>query len=456
MAGLLAARVLSSHFEKVYLVERDLLHDEPESRKGQPHTAHLHALLSQGLHIMHSYFPDLLDALRQVGAPVIDPALHMRWFLHGGYRARFRFGMDGVYVSRTCLEWLIRQRVLTLANIEVLDGHVVQHLVTDARKEQVIGVQVTQPQKAVPPQTLLADLVMDASGRGSRSPSWLADLGYPKPQENRVTCGTGYTSRIYRRNPADKDTHDWLFITPDAPREQRGGGAFPIEGDRWMVSLGGWHGSHAPHDEAGFLAFAQSLPAPDIANLISRSEPLSGFFGYKYPYSQRRRYEKLSRFPQGYLLLGDAIASFNPLYGQGMTTAALQAAVLDKLLGEREGKLQNIAQPYFRQVARLIDTPWRTAVSEDFRFPQTVGKKAPGTDLINAYVTMIHRATHTDAEVGKAFFRVMNMIDVPGSLFHPSFVWRVLRNTLGKPPRLRPTNFLPPKKATFGTEIPKE
>jgi hypothetical protein len=213
----------------------------------------------------------------------------------------------------------------------------------------------------------------------------------------------------------------------------------PIEGERWIVSVGGWHGDHAPADEAGFVAFAKSLSAPDIYNIVSTRTPVSDIIVNKFPASQRRRYEKLTRFPEGYLVLGDAACSFNPLYGQGMTTASLQASELDKLLRERDGRIERIARPFFKRIGKIIDIPWQMTTAEDFRFPETKGKKELGTDFINAYVTQVHRCSHHDPVVGAAFLRAMNLIEAPTSLFHPRILWRICRGLFVKQPVLKPT-----------------
>ena len=439
MAGLLTARVLSDHFQQVILVEKDRMNSSPESRKGQPQTRHLHGLLARGFQILCHYFPDLPQRLKAEGANIVDIAETMRWYCYGGYRSRFSFGMEGVTTDRTFLECQVRKSVTELPNVKVLDGSGVIGLVTKENRQRVTGVEVKQDDgKQKKTLNLQADLVIDCSGRGSHSMKWLAELGYSKPPESVVNCGTGYATRLYHRNQEELDSKDWIFITPEAPKERRIGGAFPIEGNRWIVSLGGWHGDHAPKDEAGFLEFARSLPAPDIYNLIHRSRPVSDISVYKYPASIRRHYEKLNRFPEGYLILGDSLCSFNPLYGQGMTTAALQAAALDKILQEKGGFRDGMSETYFKCVAGIIDIPWQTAVGEDFRFPETKGKKAPGTDLINAYIAKVHRATHHDPVVGSAFLKVMNMIETPTSLFHPRILWRVLfpkKPKMDLPPR---------------------
>ena len=434
VAGLLTARVLSNHFEQVIILERDAVNSQPEPRKGQPQARHLHGLLATGLQVMTRYFPDLPQALQDNGAIMADFAESMQWWAFGGYRKRFKMGVQATLMSRPLLEHLVRERVLALPNVSLIDNCAVLGLATDTVKplaagisgKQIHGVEVEYRDGRQPNETITANLVVDCTGRGSRSSQWLQELGYDAAPESKVTVNVGYATRVYRRNAADPRGRNWILVTPEAPKENRFGGLFPIEGDRWICSMGGWLGDHAPLDEAAFLEFAHSLPAPDIYNIIRQAEPISEVMPHKFPHSLRRHYEKLRLFPAGYLVLGDAISSFNPTYGQGMTSASLQAAELDALLANRSS-LEGLAQAFFQRAAKVIDTPWQLAVGEDFRFPQTSGTKPPGTDFINRYVAKVHRATLHDEVVGEAFLKVMNLMAPPPSLFHPRIVWRVLR-----------------------------
>jgi 2-polyprenyl-6-methoxyphenol hydroxylase-like FAD-dependent oxidoreductase len=433
LGGLLTARVLSKHFDRVTIVEKDRVDLRPESRPGQPQTRHLHALLATGLNVMSDYFPDLPQALVAHGAIVNDFAESMRWYSYGGYRAQFKIGFNITTMSRVLLEHLVRERVLALPQIELLDRATVKQLVatptsedrSDAPNRRVIGVIVAPQDNTGQPTTLSADLVVDVTGRNSRSSQWLQDLGYVPPPESEVIVNVGYGTRIYRRDPEDPRSQTWILSTPEAPHQKRFGGMFPIEGNRWLVSIGGWHGERTPLDDLGFLEFARSLPSADIYEAICACEPLSEIIPHKFVSSRRRHYERLNRFPAGYIVLGDAIASFNPTYGQGMTVAALEAAELDRLLSADRSD-DRLAATFFDRVAKIIEIPWQLAVGEDFRFPQTTGTKPFGVEILNHYVKRLHQATLRDRVVSDALFKVMNLINPPSTLFHPQIVWRVL------------------------------
>jgi 2-polyprenyl-6-methoxyphenol hydroxylase-like FAD-dependent oxidoreductase len=460
IAGLLAARVLADHFERVTLIERDPFLADIQTRKGVPQGHHVHGLLARGLEIMTALFPGLENELVTGGAVAGDIAGDTRWYHFGGYKFQFDSGFVGLLMSRPLLEWHIRRRVLALPNVAMIQECAVDHLLASADRARVTGVALRRRSRGADLEHLSADLVVDASGRGSQSPAWLSALGYDKPAETAITIGVCYTTRIYRRRPNDLVGARAAIIGPRPPEEKRLGVMFPIEGDRWMVTLGGWLGDHAPTDEQGFLEFARSLPAPDIYNIISRAEPLSDPVAYKFPSNLRRHYERLERFPAGYLVLGDAICSFNPAYGQGMTASALQASALDIALRERAGELNNLARRFFKRAAKVIDIPWMAAAGEDFRYPQVEGVRPPGINLINWYGAKLQLATHRDPEVYRAFLYVMNLMRPPTSLFHPRVVCRVLWNDLFAPVsggqgRLRSRRRIPQLPSKTGSTVSK-
>jgi 2-polyprenyl-6-methoxyphenol hydroxylase-like FAD-dependent oxidoreductase len=429
LAGLLAAKALSNHFQQVTIIEKDPVQDQAESRPGQPQTRHLHGLLTTGLNIITDYFPDLPQALVEQGAVICDPMLNTRWYTYGGYRQQFATGLSAVTMTRPLLEHLIRQRVLALPQVELIDHTTVKELLTTPDHSQIKGVLIAQQGGKAAARPLAADLVIDAMGRNSQTPKWLQELGYDSAQESRVEVNVSYATRTYRRDPKAPLGQTWLINTPEAPKEDRFGVMFPVEGDRWIVSVGDWHGHGAPTDESGFLAFVRDLPSPEIYEILRQAEPLSAIIPFKYGFNQRRYYEKLHRFPEGYLVLGDAVCSFNPTYGQGMTVAALESVELERLLAANIAP-ERLAHRFFQRIAKVVDVPWQMAIGEDFRHPQTTGAKPMGVDLLNRYVAWVHRATLRDVVVGEAFFKVMNLITPPISLFHPRILWRVLSRGL--------------------------
>ncbi len=433
MAGLLTARALSAHFDRVTLLERDAVHPGPESRKGQPQTRHLHALLASGLQVVSSYFPDIVEALQAGGAVILDAAETMRWHTYGGYRKPFHLGMPVALMSRPFLESLVRQRTLDLPNVRLIDECAVQDILVSADGGRVLGVQIERRTEQNQISLLEANLVVDCSGRASRAPLWLETHGFPAPSESEVKVDVGYATRVYRRDPADPRGRQWFIYTPQGPAETRFGGAFPVEGDRWILSVGGWGGDHAPVEADKFLEYIRAFPMPDLYAIASRAEPVSDVIPYKFPSSLRHHYEKLVRFPDGFIVLGDAICSFNPTYGQGVSSAALQVAELDELLSQRGGRLAGLAAEFFPRAARIIDTPWQMAVGEDFRFPTTSGPKPQGIDLINRYTALVHRATQVDAEVCRTFLAVSNLLAPPSALMAPRMLLRVLRANLARP-----------------------
>jgi 2-polyprenyl-6-methoxyphenol hydroxylase-like FAD-dependent oxidoreductase len=425
IGGLLTARMLRNHFEKITILEKDTVNDFPESRKGQPHTKHLHGLLPAGLNVMLQYFPTLMYELKQAGAMIIDFAESMQWFTHGGYRKSFNMGMPAVFSSRPLLEQVIRKNVLNTPGIELRDNITVKKLITTEDTTTVVGVE-TELKDEKQSSFLYSDLIIDVSGRGAKTFQWLKEMEYDVPPVSEVKINIGYATRLFERDANNPNSKKWFFNTPVAPFEYGSGGAFPIDGNRWIVTLSGWHGKYPETDEQSFNEYARNLSANDVYNIVSTCKPVSDISQYKYASSLRKHYEKLNRFPVGYLVLGDAMCSFNPIYGQGMTSAALQVKALDELLQTGIADIK-LSKAFFSKAAKIIDIPWRLSVGEDFRYTETTGPKPAGVNLINKYVSKVHKATLKDKVVCEAFLKVMSLLKSPTSLFHPKIFWRVMR-----------------------------
>ncbi len=420
MAGLLAARALSEQFEQVTILERDHFPPLGQQRKGVPQGRHAHGVLAQGARIFEAFFPGLTQELLEQGALGGDIIQDCYWYQNGGFHAQFDSGLKGLLLSRPLLEGSIRQRVLSLGNVEALSGISVRGLLGE--NGRVVGVKLDSNDL----YELRADLVVDASGRGSQAPKWLEDLGYPRPPQEEVRIDLAYATRIYRRRPQDFGGKDGFVIGSNAPLK-RGGVVLHLEGHRWIVTLAGFLGDYPPTDERGFLEFARTLPVPDIYNLIKEAEPLSEIGTYRFPGSQRRRYEKLARFPQGFLVMGDAMCSFNPIFGQGMTVAASQARLLLEVL---KAGSENLAQRFYKKAAVLVDSPWSIAVGADLSYPEVEGPRSPMVNFINWYVAKLHIAARHDPALVLAFQKVANLMAPPPSLLVPGTALRVLWGNL--------------------------
>lgn len=419
IAGLLAARVLSAYFDRVTIVERDQLPAGAAARKGVPQGRHGHGLLAGGYQAIAQLLPGIGAEWVAAGGLPCDVIGDFRWYGPGGYKAKFQSGLGGVLLSRPLLEAVIRRRVLALPNISLYQASVHDLLATPDRR-RVIGVQLEGG------VTLSADLVVDAAGRGSRSLVWLEALGYAKPTEEVVSINVGYATRMFRRKPTDLDGDLGAAIAPVAPQQTRAGFIVPVDRDRWLVSLGGWLGDHPPLDPAGWLAFARTLGTPALYDLVKEAEPLGDIVVHKVPANVRRRFEQLTEAPAGFLVTGDALCAFNPVYGQGMSVAALEAVALDECLAA-DGDLQTLHQHFFARAAKVIDIPWLMTTGEDFRYPAVQGKRPLGTRFLHRYLDRVHQvATHNEV-VCRAFFDVANLLKPPSTLFQPAILWQVLK-----------------------------
>jgi 2-polyprenyl-6-methoxyphenol hydroxylase-like FAD-dependent oxidoreductase len=427
MAGLTAARVLADAYQRVTVLERDALPATAAHRKGVPQSRHAHGLLAGGRAALEELFPGLTDELVANGALTGDLQADTRWYNQGLRLCPGPSDLRALAVSRPLLEQCVRDRVRVLGNVRLVDRCDAAGLVGTPDGRRVCGVRVIRRTDGSAEEMLEADLVVDATGRGSRSPVWLEELGYPRPAEEEVRIGIAYASRIYRRRPNHLDA-DRAAVIAATGEHQRGGVLLSMEGDRWIVTLFGYLGQRPPTDPDGFTAFAATLPAPDIFEVICDAEPLGEVLPTRYPASVRRRYEQLDRFPEGYLVTGDAVCGFNPVYGQGMSVAGLQALALRECL--QDGPAAGLATRFFARVARIVDIPWGIAVGSDLRFPGVQGARTAKVRFVNAYLARFHLSAAADPVLGRAFLRVVNLMDRPESLLRPALALRVLGGNL--------------------------
>ncbi|MFF2542631.1 FAD-dependent oxidoreductase [Kitasatospora sp. NPDC058063] len=425
IAGLLAARVLSESYPRVVIVERDKILGVRGPRRGVPHGNHAHGLVARGHQIMESLFPGLTDELIAAGVRPGDFSNDIQWYFNGLRLSPARTGLPSVPATRPVLEYHLRERVRALPEVSFLEEHDIVAPVTDASGHRVTGVRVQARTPGAEEQTLSAHLVVDTTGRGSRTPRWLADLGYQAPPEERIEIDLAYTTRHYRleKDPFDSD----IAIIPAAtPSHPRGAFFYRVPGDDNQVELSvtGLLGDHPPTDPEGFHAFVRSLPVPEIYEAIRDAEPLDEPLRFRFPASVRRDFHRLERFPAGLLVMGDAICSFNPAYAQGMTSAALQALVLRR---HAAGRRLPRPQAYFRDIAREIRSPWSFAAVTDLGYRGVKGKRNLQTALVNRYAALAQRAAVHDPRVTDALVRIAGLVASPQSLMRPRTLLRVLR-----------------------------
>jgi 2-polyprenyl-6-methoxyphenol hydroxylase-like FAD-dependent oxidoreductase len=433
VAGLLAARALSETFDRVVVIDRDTLPDEPVARRGAPQGKHLHGLLASGSAALDVLFPGFEDELVAAGGLSGDIQSSLHWYIEGHLLKPDPSGLHGVAISRPLLELKIRQRVAALPGVEIIDNSDVLNLVTSDDRRTVTGVGVMPRLDGAAAWTIEAVLVVDASGRGSRAPAWLEDLGYQRPPEDVMSVDTTYVTWSYRREPHHLDGRSGTSVSA-YPGSPCSGFLLAQENDMFILTLGGIFGEQPPTGDEDQLAFVSAFPCQDFAEFLPTAKKVGEPIKTHYPRSVRRHYEKLDRFPQGFLVIGDALASFNPVYGQGMSIAAKQAILLRDVLATQPS---DPARDFFHGAAKLVETPWTIATGSDMRFPEAEGNLPLAKRLLNRYFSQLYRAAESDAIVARAFLRVLNLMDPPERLLSPSVAARVIRSLLSGAGRAR-------------------
>jgi len=419
MAGLATARVLTDHFESVTVLDRDPLPEGTGPRKGVPQGRQAHALLSGGSRAIAELFPGIMEELVADGAELIE-FNGGSWYQADGYRAECLVVRQVVSASRPFIEAGVRRRVAALGHVTIETGHAVETLLHAG--DRVTGVKVFDGTTS---RDIVADLVVDCSGRASHGALWMEDLGYQAPDTVEVRCDVRYASVILPRRQGDLDK-TFSVVIESPPHGKRAAFLLPIEGDRWIATITAGYGAEAPTDEASFRAAAASLPSLEIHQVLQGLDQLGPVATHRLISSKRRRYERLRDVPAGFLALGDAICSFNPLYGQGMSSAVLQAVALGECLQGSEND-QALVRAFYRRAAKVIANPWQIAVGSDFAYPETTGPKPAGTDLVNRYITRVLRAAQVSPEVNTAMILVQNLLAPPSSLMRPSMMRAVRR-----------------------------
>jgi 2-polyprenyl-6-methoxyphenol hydroxylase-like FAD-dependent oxidoreductase len=438
LAGLFAAAAASAAGARTTIIERDVLPEHPSPRKGVPQSRQPHVLLHRGLLAAEELLPGVRQDLLNHGAVPFDTGT-VAWLGEYGWLPTWIPAYETVSATRPLLEHVVRQRVNQLEGVAIHEGVRVTELSRDARRWQLMCEDAT---------TVQADLVIDASGRGSRLPQWLGELGVPVSEPVIVDARLGYACRVYRA--LEKSPIEIAVVIAATPQTGRGAVAIPVEDGHWLiqaVGYGDWRPSRVPEEFDEFLA---TLPDPAVSDLTQHLEPISDIAIHRQTGNRRNRYERARVWPAGLLAVGDAYCSFNPVYGQGITVAACQAVLIREALKRDRtpaGHGPMETRWLQRRVAAVADVPWSVATAEDLRHPSSAGSQSSLQRLMGLWTGRQARLiAHGERSAYLAFLRVYHLMAGPITLFNPAVVAATCRAAVrGMPepnPRPRALNAL--------------
>lgn len=421
IAGLFAARAAADAYDEVVIVDRDVIRDVDGIRRGCPQGKHINGLLAAGQQAMERLYPGITEEIFADGVPTGDLAGNVRWYFKGRRIVQQVAGLTCVAATRPKLEYHVRRRTLDTPNVSVQEQVDILGLVTADGHGRVTGVLLQRAGED--PFALPADLVIDATGRGSRTPAWLREWGYGEVPETSKRIGLTYVTQHYRMR---KDHHGPdLSINPVAnPDVPRGAIFTKTDGDRIELTTYGLLGDAPPTDQEGLYAWLATLGTRDIYHAVQDADPLDEPVAFRFPHTMRRHYEKMDRLPHGLLVTGDAMTCFNPVYAQGMSVAAMGALVI----GDH---LHTGADPdpvlYFRDLARrVIDQPWEMTNTVDLGFDGVEGERTPAVRAQQLFLSLVQDAATVDGAVTAAYMRTAGLVDPPTALSTPRMLARIL------------------------------
>jgi 2-polyprenyl-6-methoxyphenol hydroxylase-like FAD-dependent oxidoreductase len=410
IAGLCAAAALAKNFDRVTVLERD---PEPGNvaRRGVPQGSHVHALMQRGQRIIEALLPGTFERLHADGAQQVDFGSAFRWFQFGGWKKKCESGIEVWLQTRPLLEHHIRESLRRSSNVELRFDSSIDEPIHEHGRVRAVRMRDGE--------LIEADLVVDATGRGSRSAGWLEQWGYGRVKEQQVDVGLAYSTGTFEL-PANRRLEGPLAVYHLPPDNPRCSLASPVEGNRVLITLAGYHGNHPPTDLAGFQAWARGLLQPDIAELLDQATLIGELRRFNYPTQVRRCYGAMLRLPNNYLVMGDAMCSFDPTFGQGMSVAAIQAEALTKL---RPGMTTRRWQ---RKLARITLLPFSMTANEAHRWAETTGWEPPLARPQRWVIARVFEAACSDVFVYRRLLEVMHFMRPPTDLFTPRIITRLL------------------------------
>ena len=429
MAGLCTARVLSDHFDTVTVLDRDTCPDGAFERAGVPQSRHVHALLVRGRQELNRLFPGFDALMLERGAHEIDFGSDFATLRSWGWERCHPTGMITLFASRNLIEATVRELFHKLPNVDLREQTSVTGLGMTATGRPHIDTVHVVPRAAGEPTSIQADLVVDASGRASKAPDWLQELGITPPHETIVNAHTGYSSRWYQA--PDQLPKEWwwkgIWLDLKLPEQPLAGVLFPVEHNRWIVTLAGVSKHYPPKDEDEFTAALSQLRSPVLADAVRVAKPISSVYAYRKMANRFRRYEKWTARVDGFIAVGDSTCAFNPVYGQGMTTGTLSAGTLDECLKKYGPTHPELSRHFFKAQARVQADPWGLATGADFSLPETEGDRPRGARIVGPYMNALFMAAIEDMTLRRHVGEVLQMLKPPSSFFTPAVMGRIAK-----------------------------
>lgn len=417
IAGLLAARVASDYFDEVIVIERDKEPTEAIPRKGVPQGHHIHVLLNKGEEILEELFPGIRARLTDSGSVKCTLGKDVKWYLAGKWMPSFEGGMVTFFQSRPLLEHIIRSSVNAIGNVRFLYTHRVETYNIDETNTVFRSVVVMDTVTGIC-EAMTADLFIESSGRGSQFHRVLENLGQSAVKESCVGVDFAYSSGVFEIDKSVELDRSAILVYPKAPEETRAAAMIPIEEGKWLATAAGYSGDHPPVEPKAFLNYIGSISQPHIYEKLKKGRLVGDLKQFKFKSGVRRHYEKSTSQIQGMLVVGDAICSANPFFGQGIAVAAQEAKVLEDLLRENGPRSLNwsstVIRGYYRRISKILDISWGLAIGEDLKYPTTTGNKPFGYAASRFLKDRI--MSSNSPEVAKQFYRVMHFVEKPKSL----------------------------------------
>jgi len=400
-SGLITARVLSDFFDEVLVLEKDQPQQGIAARKGVPQGTHVHGLQGHALHLLNHYYPGIEADLIAAGAASLDFSKKIRMYLANGWAPPAPPGANGLSMTRPLLESLIREHTTRRKDIRLLWNARVRNLLFD--RGAVCGVEYTNGSST--PTKTDAALVVDASGRGTRLGQWLVGAGFRAPEVSSIHVDVRYATALYERPPREES--EIGFVIRHYPMDKLGAAMLPVENDQWLLSLSGRFGVYPGKDPVSFLESAAALPVPEIAETLKNAAATTGVSAYTFSHNEVRHFGE--DLPAGILPVGDSVISLNPLYGQGMTSAIVQADLLHQSLSAGESSRFNAASLTARHLPIISDfsaPPWKRAVLGDTIFSEASGDIPAELDAWRSEEKQLNARAATDPKVANLIFQV--------------------------------------------------